>query len=343
MELNLGTMATNRDPRRISSTRAERSSNPKIFVGKTGPDETLLTPHNSGRVIAEESPHSDSFDFVEAEFHESESLETDFNSGIVPTDDVRGRIHLAVEIGSVTLDASYEPGTTRTFERSKVSQKILDITEKELNRSHRSMMIVANGSMQVIEGKVELPLTIEELTRLCEVRFAEHLDTKMFLGLDAQAEFDMYFGSRLKKVFMPDKAGRHNPLKTWLVEEEGRGGIADLLDDEQGIHLRDLIRRNLARAYRTQVKYYDKHRRDGQFKMVDLVFKRERVLSNKEKDIAAKLPDKFSGPYKVVRRLSPVVFRLVDARGKYAGREHSRHLKPYVASTDQSGDEYPGK
>ena len=52
-----------------------------------------------------------------------------------------------------------------------------------------------------------------------------------------------------------------------------------------------------------------------------------------------KLSDKFSGPYKVVRRLSLVVFRLVNARGKYAGKEHLRHLKPYVASIEQSGTE----
>ena len=66
-----------------------------------------------------------------------------------------------MEVGSVTLDALYDPGSTRTFVRSKVGRKILDSTGKELDRSHRSMMIVANGSMQVIEGKVELPLTIE--------------------------------------------------------------------------------------------------------------------------------------------------------------------------------------
>ena len=161
----------------------------------------------SDEVIAEEPPHSDSLDFVEVEFCQSEGLETEFNSGIVPTDEVRGRIHLAVEVGSVTLDALYDPGSTRTFVRSKVGRKILDSTGKELDRSHRSMMIVANGSMQVIEGKVELPLTIEEVTRLCEVRFSEYLDTEMILGLDAQAEFDMYFGSRLKKVFMPDASG----------------------------------------------------------------------------------------------------------------------------------------
>ena len=66
-------------------------------------------------------------------------------------------------------------------------------------------------------------------------------------------------------------------------------------------------------------------------------------MSNKEKDIAAKLSNKFSVPYKVVRRLSPVVFRLVDSRGKYAGKEHVRHQKPYVASGDRDEGEYSGK
>ena len=124
------------------------------MVEKTGPDAALLTPNNRDEVIAEEPPHSDSLDFVEIEFRQSEGLETEFNSGIVPTDEVRGRIHLAVEVGSVTLDALYDPGSTRTFVRSKVGQNILDSIGNELDRSHRSMMIVANGSMQIIEGKV---------------------------------------------------------------------------------------------------------------------------------------------------------------------------------------------
>ena len=130
-------------------------------------------------------PHSDSLDFVEAYLHQCEGLETDFNGGIVPTDEVRGRIHLAVEIGSVTLDALYDPGSTRTFVRNKMGKRILDSTAKELDRSRRSMKFVANGSMQVIEEKLKLPLTIEEVIQLCEVRFAEHLDTKMIFGLDA--------------------------------------------------------------------------------------------------------------------------------------------------------------
>ena len=222
----------------------EGFSSLKTVVGKNGPDETLLTPSNLGGVIAEESPHSDSLDFVEAEFHECDGLKTDFNSGLVPTEEVRGRIHLVMEIGSVTLDALYDPGSTRTFVMNKVSQKIWHSTGKELDRLHRSKMIVANGSMQLIEGKVELPLNIEEVTRLCEIRFAEHLDTKMILGIHAQAVFDMYFGSRLKKVFMSDESGNHNPLKTWLVEEEGCSAIAYLQEEEQE-KLKELLGKKL--------------------------------------------------------------------------------------------------
>ena len=96
----------------------------KTLVEKTGPDAVLLTPDNSDEVIVEERPHSDSLHFVKAEFHQSQGLDTVFNSGIVPTDEVRGRIHLAVEVGSVTLDALYDPRFTRTFIRSKVGRKI---------------------------------------------------------------------------------------------------------------------------------------------------------------------------------------------------------------------------
>ena len=118
------------------------------------PSYMYVLNNNSVAVVAEKSPNSDSLDFVEAEFHESEGLEMKFNSGFVPS----FVPHLAVEIGSVTLDALYDPGSTRTFVRNRVGQRILDSTGKELDRSHRSMMIVAqwqikkaNGSMQAID------------------------------------------------------------------------------------------------------------------------------------------------------------------------------------------------
>ena len=55
---------------------AERPPSLETLVEKTGPDAALLTLNNSDEVIAEEPPHSHSLDFVEAEFHQSEGLET---------------------------------------------------------------------------------------------------------------------------------------------------------------------------------------------------------------------------------------------------------------------------
>ena len=69
-----------------------------------------------------------------------------------------------MEIGSVTLDALYDLGCTRTFVTNEVGQKFLESTEKEMDRSHKSMMIVANGSMQVIERKFKLPLPCDKLS-----------------------------------------------------------------------------------------------------------------------------------------------------------------------------------
>ena len=71
--------------------------------------------------------------------------------------------------------------------------------------------------------------------------------------LDAQAKFDMYFGSRLKKVFMPDESGRRNPLKSRLVEEEGCGSIADLLEEEQE-KLTELLNKKLLPKAEGQLK-----------------------------------------------------------------------------------------
>ena len=52
---------------------------------------------------------------------------------------------------------------------------------------------------------------------------------------------------------MPDASGRHNPLTTWLVEEEGCVAIADLSDDEQ-VRLKELVDRKLPPRVEGQLK-----------------------------------------------------------------------------------------
>lgn len=77
-------------------------------------------------------------------------------------------------------------------------------------------------------------------------------------------------------------------------------------------------------------KHYDERKRVCFFLVGDLILKRQFVLSKKEDNLAAELCDRFDGPYKIKRRLSPVVYILINKKRKYAGKEHTRHLKPYV-------------
>ena len=96
------------------------------------------------------------------------------------------------------------------------------------------------------------------------------------------------------------------------------------------IHLRDWVTKNLNRAFENQARYYDNHHRNRSFKVGDLVLKPNRKLSNKSDGVASKLLQKFEGPFKIKRRLSPVVYTLVTSDGKFAGKEHIRNLKPFV-------------
>ncbi|XP_033225941.1 uncharacterized protein LOC117178627 [Belonocnema kinseyi] len=90
-------------------------------------------------------------------------------------------------------------------------------------------------------------------------------------------------------------------------------------------HLRNWVCRNLDKAYETQTKYYNAGKRDRDFSVGDLVLRRNRKLSKKIANIASKLFPKFEGPFKIKRRLSPVVYTL---RSKTPTRPIARALSP---------------
>ena len=61
---------------------------------------------------------------------------------------------------------------------------------------------------------------------------------------------------------------------------------------------------------------------------------RNRVLSSKEKQFAAKLSPKFVGPYRVSKVLSPVVYEISDLAHKIIGKSHLQDLKPYISTNN---------
>lgn len=111
------------------------------------------------------------------------------------------------------------------------------------------------------------------------------------------------------------------------------------------------LRARLARAFsrakeslgatRAQQKaQYDKSHRDVCFQDGDLVLKRNHALSDASKGFSAALAPKWLGPYRVEKRLSPLVYQLTDPQtGRARGRVHIADLKAYHCRPDEPAPE----
>ncbi|XP_076656370.1 uncharacterized protein LOC143361015 [Halictus rubicundus] len=94
--------------------------------------------------------------------------------------------------------------------------------------------------------------------------------------------------------------------------------------------LRAWVAENLEQAYQSQAKHYNLRRRDTQFKIGDLVLRKQRILSSAAQNVAAKLCPKYCGPFCVGTKLSTVVYGLRTMEGKEAGKAHVSDLKRYT-------------
>ena len=91
----------------------------------------------------------------------------------------------------------------------------------------------------------------------------------------------------------------------------------------------ELAKINTAKSFSRQRKYYDLRRRDWQPRIGDQVLKRQHILSNKANQLSAKLCEKFSGPFEIIRKVSPVMFDLQSQNGKLIEKIHVKDLKQY--------------
>ena len=78
-------------------------------------------------------------------------------------------------------------------------------------------------------------------------------------------------------------------------------------------------------------------RRDLSFQVGDLVWRRNKVLSNAGINFSAKLAPRFILS-SVRKKISNLVYVLVDENGTNAGRWHIKDLKPYQGHTIDDDD-----
>ncbi|XP_030757810.1 uncharacterized protein LOC115883593 [Sitophilus oryzae] len=97
------------------------------------------------------------------------------------------------------------------------------------------------------------------------------------------------------------------------------------------------VRKKLHAAYERNSKSYNLRRRDLSFQVGDLVWRRNKVLSNAGINFSAKLAPRFILS-SVRKKISNLVYVLVDENGTNAGRWHIKDLKPYQGHTIDDDD-----
>lgn len=89
------------------------------------------------------------------------------------------------------------------------------------------------------------------------------------------------------------------------------------------------IRSRLKNAYEQSRSNYDLRRRDDQFQVNQLVWRRNHVLSDASKYFTAKLAPRYVGPFRISKRLSPWTYELEGKNGEAQGVWHAKDLKSH--------------
>lgn len=93
----------------------------------------------------------------------------------------------------------------------------------------------------------------------------------------------------------------------------------------------DLVKRALTSASKKQSKIYNKKRLDVEFKVGDLVMRKDHPLSKAANYFSASLAKKFSGPYKIESRISQNVYKLqLPQKSKENPKTHVRFLRLFI-------------
>ncbi len=89
--------------------------------------------------------------------------------------------------------------------------------------------------------------------------------------------------------------------------------------------LKDLVAKNLYKARLRQKRNYDRKRRELSFKVNDRVWMRSHPLSKAERKFSAKLAPKWQGPYRIIRRMGPLNYQVVQEKQE---RIYELHTSP---------------
>lgn len=93
--------------------------------------------------------------------------------------------------------------------------------------------------------------------------------------------------------------------------------------------IRDLVFTNLDLAFARQAKYYDEHHRPVRYEVADKVLRKNHKLSKASEHIASKLTDTWRGECYVTKKISDVMYEVVDVESHSKHKLHVSEMKPW--------------
>lgn len=111
------------------------------------------------------------------------------------------------------------------------------------------------------------------------------------------------------------------------------------VDQKKVLDIQEDVVKRLHQAYMRNAKYYNLRRRPVTFSIGQVVYRRNRVQSNKAKGITSKLAPKFIGPFRVSKSVGHRGYLLVDSSGVEDGPWHVEDLKPGPDSEERFIDD----
>lgn len=112
-----------------------------------------------------------------------------------------------------------------------------------------------------------------------------------------------------------------------LPPVEGAQGYSEKLKTLRRIYQE--VSSKLKEAHQRGAARYNLRRRNLEFKVEDLVWKRNFAQSDAAHFFSAKLTPKYVGPFVIASKVSPTVYSLRNQQGKLVGNWHVSDLKPY--------------
>jgi hypothetical protein len=179
----------------------------------------------------------------------------------------------------------------------------------------------------------------ENLSRVaCALRTAKHEATR-------QTPYYLNFGNEMID-YGADYARLRERRDLDTESDAGDETSPNARDREKESRLaktRQLVERLLSQVQARAKRYYDAKRRQIEFDVGDYVWKKAYPTTDGTKHFSAKLAKRFSGPYKISRRIGKNVYELVDDKDLFKGRWHVKDLKPDYAADASDDDGTPDR